>query len=302
MPFSGMENWRKGLVAQMKLRDGFYGACMAMTALLLSARGAFAEDIGIAKPWEIGFQKASSPVMDQIEWFHNVVLLSVAVGIVILVLGLMLYCFIRFNARSNPNPSRTTHNTLIEILWTVIPAIILIVIAVPSLKLLYFADRTPNPDLTVKAIGNQWFWTYEYPDQGDFSFDSVLVKEENLQPGQHRLLATDTHVVVPVGEKVRLLTTSNDVIHSWAIPAFGVKMDAVPGRTNETWFEAEEIGTYYGQCSELCGKDHAFMPIVVDVVSKEDFQKWVEEAKEKYAEGNTASPVQVALNGAPSGR
>jgi cytochrome c oxidase subunit II len=302
MPFSGMRISNKGLVALMKFKDGFYGACVAASALLLSARSALAEDIGYAKPWQIGFQKASSPVMERIESFHNTILMGVAVGIVVLVLGLMLYCFVRFNARANPTPSKTTHNTLIEILWTVIPAIILIVIAVPSLKLLYFADRATNPDMTIKAIGNQWFWTYEYPDQGDFSFDSVLVKEENLKPGEHRLLATDTHVVVPVGEKVRLLTTSNDVIHSWAIPAFGVKMDAVPGRTNETWFEAEEIGTYYGQCSELCGKDHAFMPIVVEVVSKEDFDRWVQDAKEKYAEGDTASSVQVALNSAPSGR
>ena len=289
-----MENSRKGLVATMRFKNGFYGACIAASALLLTAGQALAEDLGIAKPWELGFQAPASPVMERIEHFHNYWLLPLATGIVILVLGLMLYCFIRFNAKSNPTPSKTTHNTLIEVIWTVVPALVLIVIAVPALKLLYFADKAENPDLTVRAIGNQWFWTYEYPDQDDLTFDSVLVKEENLQPGQHRLLAVDNHVVVPVGEKVRLLTGSNDVIHSWAIPALGVKMDAVPGRINETWFEAEKVGTYYGQCSELCGKDHAYMPIVVDVVSKADFDRWVVEAKEKYAQGNSVSPVKVA--------
>jgi cytochrome c oxidase subunit 2 len=278
----------------MRLKDGILGASAAGVTLLATATGAFAKDIGYAKPWQMGFQKASSPVMVQIENFHNHILLVVATGIVVLVLGLMLYCFVRFNAKANPVPSKTTHNTAIEIIWTIVPAIILIIIAVPSLKLLYYQDRTPNPDMTLKAIGNQWFWTYEYPDQGDFTFDSVLTKEADLKPGEHRLLATDNHVVVPVGERIRLLTTSNDVIHSWAIPAFGVKMDAVPGRTNETWFEATEIGTYYGQCSELCGKDHAFMPIVVDVVSKADFAKWAADAKQKFSENTTTSPAPAA--------
>lgn len=278
----------------MRLKDGILGASAAGVTLLATATGALAEDIGYAKPWEMGFQKASSPVMVRLEYFHNYILMSVATGIVVLVLGLMLYCFIRFNARANPTPSKTTHNTVIEIIWTVVPAIILIIIAVPSLKLLYYQDKTPDPYMTVKAIGNQWFWTYEYPDDGDFTFDSVLTREENLKPGEHRLLAVDNHVVVPVNKKIRLLTTSNDVIHSWAIPAFGVKMDAVPGRTNETWFEADEIGTYYGQCSELCGKDHAYMPIVVDAVSQADFDKWVADAKQKYSENTTPSPAPAA--------
>jgi cytochrome c oxidase subunit 2 len=283
----------------MRLKDAILSVAAAGAMLVLTAAGALAADIGIAHPWQMTFQKASSPVMVQIENFHNHILLVVATAIVVLVLGLMLYCFIRFNAKANPVPSKTTHNTTIEIIWTVVPAIVLIVIAVPSLKLLYYQDRTLNPDMTLKATGNQWFWTYEYPDQGDFTFDSVLTKEADLKPGEHRLLATDNHVVVPVGEKIRVLTTSNDVIHSWAVPAFGVKMDAVPGRINETWFEADEIGTYYGQCSELCGKDHAYMPIVVDVVSKEDFAKWAQDAKTKFSENATptpvtASPVQVA--------
>jgi len=283
----------------MRFKKGILSACVSGATFLLTVGSALAADIGYAKPWEMGFQRASSPVMVQIENFHNHILLAVATGIVVLVLGLMFYVFIRFNAKANPVPSRTTHNTLIEIIWTVVPALILIVIAVPALKLLYYADKTPNPDMTIKAIGNQWFWTYEYPDAGDLTFDSVLVKKENLKPGEHRLLAVDNHVVVPIGEKVRLLTTSNDVIHSWAIPAFGVKMDAVPGRTNETWFEANEEGTYYGQCSELCGKDHAYMPIVVDVVSKEAYKQWLAQAKEKFAQGSTPSSVNVAVKISP---
>ncbi|HKJ74874.1 MAG TPA: cytochrome c oxidase subunit II [Alphaproteobacteria bacterium] len=257
-----------------------------------------AADLGIAKPWEIGFQPAATPVMAWIESFHYL-LLIVTTGIVAVVVGLMLYVFIRFNAKANPVPSKTTHNTVIEIIWTVVPAIILIIIAVPSLKLLYYEADTSNSAMTIKATGNQWFWTYEYPDQGDFTFDSVLVKAANLKPGEHRLLAVDNHVVVPVGEKIRVLTTSNDVIHSWAVPAFGVKMDAVPGRINATWFEATKEGTFYGQCSELCGKDHAFMPIVVDVVSKEAFKQWVAQAKQKYAAADTPATVKVAAKTSP---
>jgi cytochrome c oxidase subunit II len=283
----------------MRFKKGIFSACVSGATYLLTVGSALAADIGIAKPWEMTFQKASSPVMVRIENFHNHVLLVVATGIVVLVLGLMLYVFIRFNAKANPVPSKTTHNTLIEVIWTVVPALILIVIAVPALKLLYYQDKAHDPDMTIKAIGNQWFWSYEYPDAGDLSFDSVLIKKENLKPGEHRLLAVDNHVVVPVNEKIRLLTTSNDVIHSWAIPAFGVKMDAVPGRINETWFEATEEGTYYGQCSELCGKDHAFMPIVVDVVSKEAYKQWLAQAKEKFAQNSTPSTVKVAAKISP---
>lgn len=282
----------------MRLREGILSACAAGATLLLTAGYAMAADLGIAKPWEIGFQPAATPVMAWIESFHYL-LLIVATGIVVVVLGLMLYVFIRFNAKANPVPSKTTHNTVIEIIWTVVPAIILIIIAVPSLKLLYYEADTSNSAMTIKATGNQWFWTYEYPDQGDFTFDSVLVKAANLKPGEHRLLAVDNHVVVPVGEKIRVLTTSNDVIHSWAVPAFGVKMDAVPGRINATWFEATKEGTFYGQCSELCGKDHAFMPIVVDVVSKEAFKQWVAQAKQKYAAADTPATVKVAAKTSP---
>ena len=282
----------------MRLREGILSACAAGATLLLTAGYAMAADLGIAKPWEIGFQPAATPVMAWIESFHYL-LLIVTTGIVAVVVGLMLYVFIRFNAKANPVPSKTTHNTVIEIIWTVVPAIILIIIAVPSLKLLYYEADTSNSAMTIKATGNQWFWTYEYPDQGDFTFDSVLVKAANLKPGEHRLLAVDNHVVVPVGEKIRVLTTSNDVIHSWAVPAFGVKMDAVPGRINATWFEATKEGTFYGQCSELCGKDHAFMPIVVDVVSKEAFKQWVAQAKQKYAAADTPATVKVAAKTSP---
>jgi len=237
---------------------------------------------GMAAPWQLTFQKAVTPVMEQINDFHNLLLWLITV-ITIFVTALMVYVFIRFNARANPNPSKTTHNTLIEVAWTVIPIIILVVIAVPSFKLLYFGDRAVNADMTIKAIGHQWYWSYEYPDHGDFTFDAIMLEDDERGENDPRLLATDEAVVVPVNKSVRVLVTASDVIHAWAMPAFGVKMDGIPGRINETWFKATKEGTYYGQCSELCGVRHGFMPITVKVVSQEDFDAWVEEAKEEFA-------------------
>jgi cytochrome c oxidase subunit 2 len=198
------------------------------------------------------------------------------------VLFLILYSVYKFRASKNPNPSKTTHNTFIEILWTVIPCLILVVIAIPSFKLLYKQDVIPKADVTIKAIGYQWYWGYEYPDE-KIAFESVMVETKDLKPGQPRLLATDTKVVVPVNKVVKVLITANDVLHAWALPAFGVKRDAVPGRINETWFKAEKEGIFYGQCSELCGIKHAFMPITVEVVSQEKYNEWVAMAKKKYA-------------------
>jgi cytochrome c oxidase subunit II len=200
---------------------------------------------------------------------------------------------VRFNHRANPTPSRTTHNTVIEVAWTIIPVCILVFIAVPSFRLLFFQQNIPPADLTVKATGKQWFWSYGYPDQGKFEFDSLLVDEKDLKPDQPRLLTVDNEMVVPVNKIVRVQVTGADVIHSFAVPSFGIKIDAVPGRLNETWFKAMREGMYYGQCSELCGKNHAFMPIVVHVVNDQEFMAWVD-AKKKSAGGDARQPTAVA--------
>ncbi|MCE9648183.1 MAG: cytochrome c oxidase subunit II [Parvibaculum sp.] len=204
---------------------------------------------------------------------------------------------VRFNRKAHPTPSKTSHNTLIEVLWTVLPVLILVVIAIPSFRLLYKELVIPPAELTIKATGNQWYWGYEYPDNGDISFDANMVPEDELA-GRPRLLAADEPVVVPVDTTVRVIVTGADVIHSWAVPAFGVKVDAVPGRLNETWFKATKVGTYYGQCSELCGQGHAFMPIEVHVVSKEEFAAWVEKTKQASATPNESVKLASAHGGA----
>ena len=236
-----------------------------------------------AKNWEMGFQPAASPTAEEIHWFNDAILLPIVVAIVVFVMGLLVYVMWRFSEKRNPAPSRTTHNTTIEVLWTAVPVMILIVIAIPSFKLLYFADRVEQADMTLKAIGHQWYWSYQYPDQGSFEFDATLVAEEDLQPGQQRLLDTDNPVVLPVDTNIRLLVTASDVLHSFALPAMGIKLDAVPGRVNETWLRINQEGTYYGQCSELCGTGHSYMPITVKAVSKAEFERWVTEAKSEFA-------------------
>ena len=232
--------------------------------------------------WQLGFQKAASESMRDIVAFHDKLLLPIIIAISVFVLFLMLYACVRFRASANPNPSKRTHNVAVEVLWTLIPCLILIVIAVPSFKILYKQDAIPKADLTIKAIGYQWYWGYEYPDE-NIIFDSYMIEENELKPGQPRLLAVDNEVVVPVNKVVKVLITANDVLHAWALPAFGVKRDAMPGRVNETWFKADRVGTFYGQCSELCGIKHAFMPITVKVVTDEEYQEWLEEAKIKFA-------------------
>lgn len=224
--------------------------------------------------------------------FNNL-LLWIIIGIVILVLTLLVTVIVRFNARANPVPSRTTHNTLVELIWTVVPVIILVVIAIPSFRLMFFQLNTPPADVTVKAIGKQWFWSYSYPDNGNFEFDSLMLKDNERKPDQPRLLAVDNEMVVPVNKVVRVQTIGADVIHSFAVPSFGIKIDAIPGRLNETWFKATREGVYYGQCSELCGRDHAFMPIAVRVVSEQAFAAWLTQAKQKFAGGGN-SPMTVA--------
>ena len=234
------------------------------------------------KEWQLGFQNPASDGMRDIVNFHNNLLLPIIIAISVFVLFLMLYACVRFRASANPNPSKRTHNVTVEILWTLIPCLILIVMAVPSFKILYKQDTIPKADLTIKAIGYQWYWGYEYPDE-NLIFDSYMIEEKDLKADQPRLLAVDNEVVVPVGKVVKVLITANDVLHAWALPSFGVKRDAVPGRINETWFKAEKVGTYYGQCSELCGIKHAFMPITVKVVSEEEYQEWLSEARVKFA-------------------
>ena len=234
------------------------------------------------KQWQLGFQDSASQSMTEIVSFHNNILLPIIIAISVFVLFLMIYTCIRFRASKNPNPSKTTHNVAVEVLWTLIPCLILIVMAVPSFKILYKQDTIPKVDVTVKAVGYQWYWGYEYPDE-NIIFESYMIKEEELKENQPRLLTVDNEVVVPVNKVVKVLITANDVLHAWALPSFGVKRDAVPGRINETWFKAEKVGTYYGQCSELCGIQHAFMPITVRVVTDEEYAIWLAEAKMKFA-------------------
>ena len=265
---------------------------ITLVAILMGGEAALA-GLGQPSPWQVGLQQSASPVMDNIIWFHDF-LLYIITGIAGFVLVLLVVVMVRFNARTNPIPSRTTHNTLIEIAWTLIPIVILMFIAVPSFKLLFFQLNVPPADLTVKATGKQWYWSYSYPDNGQFEFDSLMLKEGERKEGQPRLLAVDNEMVVPVNKTVRVITTGSDVIHSFAVPSFGIKIDAVPGRINETWFTATREGVYYGQCSELCGKDHAFMPIAVRAVSEQAFSAWVEEAKKKYARDEVPPATTVA--------
>ena len=267
--------------------------------ILLASAGAAWAGLGQPTPWQMDLQGSASPVMQDIADFHFFLLWVIGL-ISAFVLGLLLICIVRFNARANPTPSRTTHNTTIEILWTIIPVIILAAIAVPSFRLLFVQLQVPKPDLTVKVTGKQWFWSYNYPDSGNFEFDSLLVQEKDLKPGQLRLLAVDNELVVPVNKVVHVLVTGADVIHSFAVPSFGIRMDAIPGRVNETWFKATIEGVFYGQCSELCGKDHAFMPIAVRVVNEGDFNNWLSSAKQKYAIDNDAAHNALAATAAPA--
>ncbi|MGD1954289.1 MAG: cytochrome c oxidase subunit II [Sphingomonadales bacterium] len=236
------------------------------------------------------FQEAATPIMAQITAFHTDILLPIIIAISIFVLALLIWVAVRYNRRANPEPSRTTHNIAIEVVWTLIPIGLLLVIAAPSFAIIDKEDNIPEAEVTVKAIGHQWYWEYEYPDYEGIVFDSIMIADEDLKPGQPRLLATDTHVVVPADTIVKMLITSVDVNHAWAIPAFGVKRDAIPGRINETWFKVDKPGLYYGQCSELCGIKHGFMPITVEVVSKADFETWIEDAKALYADASASAP------------
>jgi cytochrome c oxidase subunit II len=279
----------------MKVFSPLTAIAVTAAALFAGAGVAFA-GLGQPTPWQIGLQDAASPVMEKIASFHNYVLVFITV-ITLFVLALLLIIIIRFNARANPIPSRTTHNTPLEVAWTVLPVVILLFIAVPSFRLLFTELDVPTPDLTIKATGKQWYWSYAYPDNGNFEFDSLIVADKDLKPGQLRLLTVDNELVVPVNKVVHVLVTGADVIHSFAVPSFGIKIDGVPGRINDTWFKATITGVFHGQCSQLCGKDHSFMPITVRVVSDADFTAWAADAKKKYA-SNDSAPTVVAASGA----
>jgi cytochrome c oxidase subunit 2 len=275
----------------MKMSKGQMGARLlglAAAGVALAAGGVASAELGQPAPWEYKLQGAASPVMEQITKFHDGLLIVITL-ITLFVLGLLITVVVKFNAKANPVPTRTTHNTLIEVAWTLIPVMILVGIAIPSFRLLFQELDIPKADLTIKATGKQWYWSYAYPDNGKFEFDSLMAQDK-----QPRLLGVDNEMVVPVNKVVRVQTTGADVIHSFAVPAFGIKIDAVPGRLNETWFTATKTGMFYGQCSELCGKDHAFMPIAVRVVSDQEFAAWIEAAKKKFASAPGSTFASVA--------
>ncbi len=288
-------------------------AAVTSSLLFFATAGAAFADIpvkGEAKPWQMGFQVAATDVMQENTWFHDKLLLPIAVVIAVFVAALMVYVFVRFNAKSNPVPSKNAHNTTIEVVWTVVPTIIVAIIGIISVRLVYFQDAPPadlaassgitpaGKEIVLKATGNRWYWEYEYPEEG-VSFSSILVEDADLKPGQPRLLTVDNHIVIPVNTVIRLQVTSNpqDVIHAWTIPSFGVKVDAVPGRLNERWFRVMPgfEGRYYGQCSELCGQRHSAMPITVDVVSNEEYQAWLATTK-AASNGSPAGQTTIALN------
>lgn len=275
--------------------------------------------LGLAEPMQKGFQPAATETMQRIADFHDL-LLIITGGIVVFVFGLLLWVIIKYNAKANPTPSKFSHNTIIEVLWTGLPIMILVLIGIPSFRLLYFQDTIPEADLIIKATGHQWYWTHEYPELNELEIHSRMLPVSFFDPGMseetraerqkalaelqrihdmdrppeiYRLLDTDTRIVVPVNKTVKLLVTADDVLHSWAIPSFGIKIDAVPGRLNETWFKVDEVGTYYGQCSELCGINHSYMPIVIEVVSEEAFLQWLVRAKALYASNAGAESIEV---------
>lgn len=267
---------------------GLATIALVAAGITLATGGAAFAELGQPAPWEWHLQASGSPVMDNIVWFHD--FLSVLIIVITLfVLALLVVVVVKFNSKANPVPSRTTHHTLIEVVWTLVPVLILVGIAVPSFRLLFLELDVPKADLTIKATGKQWYWSYAYPDNGKFEFDSLMAQDK-----QPRLLGVDNEMVVPVNKVIRVQVTGADVIHAFALPAFGVKIDAIPGRLNETWFKATKTGMFYGQCSELCGKDHAFMPIAIRVMNDQEFASWVESAKKKYASGGTSTFASAA--------
>jgi cytochrome c oxidase subunit 2 len=289
--------------------NGLDGGIASASFAVFFAAPVWAQDLmGQPTPGGIGLQPAASPLKHQAHFFHDAILMPIIVGISLLVLGLLAWVVFRYNAKANPTPARWSHNTLVEIVWTVLPVMILVGISLFSFRLLFAYHDMPTPDLTVKATGNQWNWAYEYPDQGVAEYISNMLPEAEAQAQNVPFrLAVDEPIVVPVGQTVRVLVTASDVIHAFALPAFGLKTDAIPGRVNETWFRAEREGIFYGQCSELCGVDHAFMPIQINVVSEAEFAAWVASkggsmtpATAAEAPGGTAAQVAAGTTGAPT--
>ncbi len=265
-------------------------AFLATLAVLVFAAGS--AEANQPYPWQLGLQPSASPVKEYIGWFHNVLLVIITL-ITVFVLALLLYTIVRFRAAANPTPSRATHNTLLEIVWTGVPVLLLVLIAIPSIDLIRVSDKPPSADFTLKVTGHQWYWKYQYPDHGDFEFDSYMVQDSDLKPGQMRMLEVDNRVVVPVGASIRVVIAGSDVIHSWFVPALGLQKYAMPGRLNETWFMADKPGVFYGQCNQICGVNHAYMPIAVEAVDKATFERWAAEAKKRFADGGQA-PLSVA--------
>jgi cytochrome c oxidase subunit II len=278
---------------------GFLPRVLGLVALLPVAASA----AGYPEPGQIGFQEAVTPIAHEIQFFHNWILLPIITSICVFVLSLLVYVIFRFNEKANPVPARTSHHSGLEVAWTVMPVMILVIIAIPSFRLLTHQLTIPPADITMKVTGKQWYWTYTYPkDQGGgFEFDSEMIQAADLKPGDIRQLSVDNEAVVPVGKVVRVEVTAADVIHSFAVPSFGIRIDATPGRLTETWFKAEREGVYYGQCSKICGKDHSDMPIAIRVVSEENYAAWLAEASKKFALKDTA-PVHVAVNNASASK
>ena len=281
-------------------RKAVAGFCAALCFMLLGG-GAHADQ---PHDWQLGMQAPATPITERIHAFHNELLVIICL-IAAFVFGLLLYIMLKFNARANPVPARTTHNTFIEVLWTIIPVLILVTIAIPSFKLMYYMDRVPDSKMTIKVTGHQWYWEYTYPDQGNLDFNSNLVTDKDLKPGEPRLLTVDNPLVIPVDTTIRVQVAGSDVIHSWFVPSFGVQEYAIIGRLNEAWMHVSAVGTYYGECNQICGVNHAFMPIEIKVVSQGDFQKWLADAKTKFAaekpsdELTTVADVESAARPVP---
>src|SRR5215510_16311799 len=264
---------------------GILGALSASAVMASAGRATAQPIIGIPHDWQMGFPQPYTPLMDRVESLHDLLLVIISL-ICLFVLALLIYAVTRFHASRNPTPTTTTHNTVIEIAWTVIPILILVIIAIPSFRLLYYGDKATDAAFTVKVTGHQWYWSYEYPDQGNFSVDSRMLAEADrakLKPNQPRMLAVDEEMVIPANTVVRVIGTAADSMHGWTVWGFGIKKTVIPGRLNESWIEVPQEGIYFGQCSQICGQDHSYMPVAVRVVSKADFDAWV--AQKKKAAG-----------------
>jgi len=281
---------RKTRAAIKDLGSRFAPAIYVGLAVMLLGGAAFADK---PEPWQLGMQAPATPITQRIHDFHNELLIVITL-ITLFVFGLLGWIMIKFNARANPVPTRTTHNTFIEILWTVVPVVILVMIAIPSFRLMYYMDRVPDSKMTIKITGHQWYWEYNYPDNGNIGFNSNIVADKDLKPGDQRLLEVDNPLVIPAKTNIRIQVAGTDVIHSWFVPSFGVQEYAVVGRLNEAWVNVNEPGTYYGECNQICGVNHAFMPIKVVVMNQADFDKWLAKAKTAFAPADNATKVATA--------